>query len=216
MARIGAVPEREAGPFGRFAYRFSRRRYGKVAEPLTVTAHHRKLLLGYGMFELALDRSRLVDDRLKWLAEVKVATMVGCEFCMDIGSALGRELPGAEEQLRGLREYRESKAFSPLEKLVLEYAVALTRTPTAIPEELFDELREHFGEAQLVELTAAIAWENYRARFNHAFGMDSQGFSEGAYCVVPEAPARLADPASEGRPTRSPTGELPAEPPPPR
>lgn len=189
MTRIEGVPEREAGLLGRFAYRFSRRRFGKVAEPLKVTAHHPRLFSGYGAFELALDRSRLVDERLKSLAETKVATTVGCEFCIDIGSALGRRSGVTEEQLRGLHEYEESGAFSALEKLVLEYAEGMTRTPAVVGEDLFSALREHLGEAQLVELTAAIAWENYRARFNHAFGMDPQGFSEGAFCPAPETTA---------------------------
>ena len=82
--------------------------------------------------------------------------------------------------------YRESSAFSPLEKLVLDYSVAMTKTPVEVSDELFAALRQHFNEAQLVELTAAIAWENYRARFNHAFGVEAQGFSEGAYCPLPE------------------------------
>jgi hypothetical protein len=90
MARIDKVPEREAGPFGRFAHRLSRSRFGKVAEPLAMMAHHPRLLLGYGMFELAFERSNLVDERLKNLAVLKAATMVGCEFCIDIGFALGR------------------------------------------------------------------------------------------------------------------------------
>lgn len=186
MARIEGIPEREAGPVGRFAYRFSRRRFGEVAEPLTVTAHHPRLLLGYGVFELTLDRSRLVDDRLKELAAIKVATAVGCEFCVDIGSALGRESGITEEQLRDLARYEESEAFSPVERLVLEYAARTTMTPAIIPDDLFGALRERFDEAQLVELTAAIALENYRARFNHAFGVESQDFSKGAYCPLPE------------------------------
>ncbi len=62
----------------------------------------------------------------------------------------------------------------------------MTLTPVEVPDELFAELRHHFDEAQLVELTAAIAWENYRARFNHAFGIEAQGFSKGAYCPLPE------------------------------
>jgi alkylhydroperoxidase family enzyme len=69
---------------------------------------------------------------------------------------------------------------------VLDYSVAVTRTPVEVPDELFAALRRHFNEAQLVELTAAIAWENYRARFNHAFGIEAQGFSDGAYCPLPE------------------------------
>jgi 4-carboxymuconolactone decarboxylase len=191
MTRIGGVPEREAGLLGRFAHRLSLRRFGKVAEPLTVTAHHPGLLAGYGAFELALDRSRLVDERLKSLAETKAATMVGCEFCMDIGSAISRRAGVTEEQLRDFHDYRGSRAFSELEKLVLEYAEGMTRTPAVVPDRLFDALRERLDEAQLVELTAAIAWENYRARFNHAFDVGSQGFSEGAYCLLPAATSDL-------------------------
>jgi AhpD family alkylhydroperoxidase len=186
LARINKVPEREAGPFGRFAYGLSRRRFGEVAEPLTVMAHHPRLLLGYGMFELAFERSNLVDRHLKSLVVLKAATMVGCEFCIDIGSALSRAEGVTQEQLRDLPDFERSEAFSLLEKLVLRYVAAVTRTPADVPDELFDALREHFSEAQLVELTTALALENYRARFNHAFGVGSQGFSESSYCAVPE------------------------------
>ena len=95
-----------------------------------------------------------------------------------------------EAQLRDLPTYTESEAFSPLEKLVLEYAAAITLTPVEVSSELFAALRSHFDEAQLVELTTAIAWENYRARFDHALGVEAQGFSEGAYCVLPERAAK--------------------------
>lgn len=91
-----------------------------------------------------------------------------------------------EEQLRHLPDYRESDVFNDLQKLVLEYAARMTQTPVEVPEELFERLRMHFGDAQLVELTATIAWENYRSRFNHALGVESQGFSEGAFCAMPE------------------------------
>jgi alkylhydroperoxidase family enzyme len=105
---------------------------------------------------------------------------------MDIGSAVGRQAGVTEEQLRDLPVYTQSPAFSTLEKLVIEYAVHITRTPVDVPDELFAALRQHFTDAQLVELTATIAWENYRARFDHAFGIDAQGFSAGAFCVLPE------------------------------
>ncbi len=105
---------------------------------------------------------------------------------MDIGSAVGRELGVTETQLRELPVYRNSVAFSHLERLVIAYAEEMTQTPVAVPDELFAELRGHFEESQLVELTAAIAWENYRARFNHALDIAAQGFSEGAVCVLPE------------------------------
>ena len=94
-----------------------------------------------------------------------------------------------EAQLRELPVYRESAAFSPLEKLVIDYAVAMTRTPVEVPDALFSALERHFAAAELVELTAAIAWENYRARFDHAFGIEAQGFSKGAYCPLPKRAA---------------------------
>lgn len=68
---------------------------------------------------------------------------------------------------------------------MLEYADAMTQTPVEVPENLFADLRAKFDEAQLVELTANIAWENYRARFNHAFGIEAEGFTEGAVCALP-------------------------------
>jgi 4-carboxymuconolactone decarboxylase len=69
---------------------------------------------------------------------------------------------------------------------VLDYAAAMTRTPADVPEPLFEELRDHLDEAQMVELTAAIAQENFRARFNRPFGVEAAGFSEGAFCPLPE------------------------------
>lgn len=68
---------------------------------------------------------------------------------------------------------------------MLEYADAMTRTPVKVTDALFSRLRERFNEAELVELTSAIAWENYRARFDHAFGIEGENFSEGAVCAMP-------------------------------
>ncbi len=80
MARIEGVPESRAGLGIRFSYWFARRRFGKIPEPLTVVAHHPWLSRGYVGFELAADRSRLVDTRLKALAQLKAAALIGCAF----------------------------------------------------------------------------------------------------------------------------------------
>ena len=99
----------------------------------------------------------------------------------------------SEQQLADLTVFEESPAFSELQKRVLRYTVALTRTPADVPEELFNSLREHFNPRQMVELTAAIAWENFRARFNRGFGIDAEGFSEGAACPVHVGPRAAPD-----------------------
>lgn len=90
--------------------------------------------------------------------------------------------------MEALHDYARSPAFSDLERLVLDYTVAMTSTPVTVPDALFAALRARLDEAQILEITAAIAWENYRARFNHALDIGAQGFSEGAFCVVAERP----------------------------
>jgi hypothetical protein len=62
----------------------------------------------------------------------------------------------------------------------------MTRTPVVVPGELVAALRGQLSDGAIVELTASIAWENHRARFNHALGIEAQGFSEGAACALPE------------------------------
>ena len=76
-----------------------------------------------------------------------------------------------------LPRWRESDAFSHVDRLVLEYAEALTHTPVEVPDELYARLAKHFSETQLVELTAAVAFENHRARMNNAFRIGSQSFA---------------------------------------
>jgi len=76
---------------------------------------------------------------------------------------------------------------------VVSYAAAMTRTPADVPRELFDELRTHLSEQQMVELSFAIAHENFRARFNRPFDVQSMGFSEGAVCPVPERAGHQAE-----------------------
>jgi alkylhydroperoxidase family enzyme len=97
---------------------------------------------------------------------------------------VGRKQGVTEQQLLDLVNFETSPAFSELEKLVLRYAVAMTQTPVEVADELFAGLQKHFTPQQLVELTSAIAWENYRARFDHAFGIEAEGFSAGAVCAV--------------------------------
>ena len=185
MARI-AAPERP-GPLARLTAWYSRRRYGNDLAPATEAwSHTPGLLAGYGALEAAFERSRRLDHKLKLLAELKASTVAGCEWCIDFGSMLGRGGGITEQQLRDLPRYRDSDAFSELEKLVLDYATGISRSPVDVSDELFDRLRAHLDEAQLVELTNIIALENYRARFNWALGIAGQGFSEGAYCVSPE------------------------------
>jgi alkylhydroperoxidase family enzyme len=189
MARIDA-PKR-TGPLTRFALWMAKRESGgTLPEPFAVQAHSPGLMKGYGAFEWTFMRSKRAPEKLKSLAELKAAALCGCEWCMDFGSWISRNQAGVtERQLRELPNFRESDAFDEDEKLVLEYAEGISRTPVEVPDELFERLRVRFDEAQLIELTYAAAIENLRARFNWALGIDSQGYSEGAVCIRPETMA---------------------------
>ena len=190
----GRLRSRPKGLYAASARWYTRRNYGGEMTPIDAYLHHKPLLMGYSAFETAVERSHRVEDRLKYLGEMKAAGMAGCEWCMDFGSKLSLEKGVTEQQLLDLPRYRESDAYNEVEKLVIELAEGMTSTPAHVPEELIARLKEHFDDAQLVELTNAIAIENLRARFNHALGFEVQGFSEGAVCVRPEARPAAAEP----------------------
>ena len=179
--RIQGAPER--GPIRRIAYRMTRKRLGRVPEPVAVAARHMPIFAGMGAFETALERSKKVSHRHKALGELRAAMVVGCEFCVDIGSMVARESGLTDDELKDLIDWPASERLDETDKLVLEYADAISATPSQVPDDLFERMRAKFDDEQLVELTAAIAWENWRARFNWAFGLGNEGFSEGAYCV---------------------------------
>jgi len=165
--------------------------------PVEAYARSPRLLVGYGIFEDATARLHRVPERLKMLAELKAATMTTCEYCIDIGSQIARRAGLSDAELLALPAYRRSNCFDELDKLVLDYAVGMSRTPVDVSDELFGELRSHLDEAQIVELTNVIALENMRGRFNLALGFGAAGFSEGMVCAVPE-PALAAVPGGNG------------------
>ena len=86
-----------------------------------------------------------------------------------------------EDKLIEAASWRTSKAFSPAERVALEYAERITYTDQKVDEELFGRLRQHYSEAQIVELTAAVAFENFRSKLNPTLGVEAQGF-----CLVPQ------------------------------
>lgn len=187
MARID--PPQKPDLMTRLTWRMAKRQAGggRVPEPVAIQSHHPALLRGYGIFELAFKRTKKVPGHLKLLVELKAGAVCGCEWCMDYGSFLAADQGISEEQLRAIPSFRDSELFDEDEKLVLEYAEGVSRTPVDVSDELFAQLRERFDEAQIVELTFAAGIENLRARVNWALGIGSQGYTEGAFCVRPES-----------------------------
>ena len=194
MARIPAATPSQAGLKTKLILRFGPRMMEKLTgrrpekglEPIAIYAHAPELLGGILKIEQATSKAKRVDDGLKNLAQLKASTIIGCEYCIDLGSQIARRSGLSDEKLLALPHHRESGLFTALEMLVLDYAAAITRTPVEVSDELFNALREHLDEAQMVELTSVIALENMRSRFNWALDVAAAGFSEGMVCAVPE------------------------------
>ena len=193
MARIKPVSSAQAGLRVKIAYHFTRRSIGKLTgretermiEPVQIYAHVPVLFRGYAKLEQATAKLHRLDKRLHALAELKAATLTQCEYCIDMGSAISRRWGLTDEEVLALPSYQTSPLFSELDKLVLDYAVGMSRTPAQVPEELFDRLRQHLDDGQMVELTHHIALENMRGRFNLALGIGPAGFSNGMVCATP-------------------------------
>ncbi|SRR5579884_367500 len=198
MARIQGVSQDQAGPIVKLVYRLGPRAMRKLTgrdpqtgsglEPVELWAHQPKMMMAMGKFNQAIRKGKSVDDRVKNLVELKGAQMIGCEFCVDLGSQVCRNSGFSDEELLALPRYRESGLFTEREKVALDYAVAVMRTPVEVTDELFARVKEHFTDEQLVEITALLTLVNLD-RFNAAFGIGSAGFSEGMVCVLPDRPA---------------------------
>jgi AhpD family alkylhydroperoxidase len=197
MARVQGVPRGQAGPVIRIVYWFMRRGMKKLTgrepargsgiEPVEIWACQPKMLSGMGKFQQAVRKGRSVDERLKNLVELKGAQMIGCEFCVDLGSQICRNSGLSDEELLALPRYRSSGLFTEREKTALDYTAAVMRTPVEVTDELFARMKRYFSDRQLVELTALLTVVNLD-RFNAAFGVGAAGFSEGMVCVPPDRP----------------------------
>ncbi len=187
MARIQGLQQDQASPMIERMQELTGRvaAHGSGIEPMEIWAYQPKMMMGMGQFNQAVRAGTAVDERLKYLVELKGAQMIGCEFCVDLGSQICRNSGFSDEELLAMPHYGQSDLFTEREKLALDYTVAVMRTPVEVTDELFARMKEHFRDEQIVEITALLTVVNID-RFNAAFAIGSAGFSEGMVCVLPD------------------------------
>lgn len=193
MARIQLVSPEEAGDEVATILQYARSGFAEMTgrdtermiEPFQVYAHIPSLLQGVVAMAQATGELTGLPRRYERLATLRAATVTQCEYCIDLNSQISRQSGLSDEELLALANYGTSELFDGVDKLVLDYATAVSRTPVEVSDELFAALREHFNDAQLVELTHAIAVENMYGRFNLGIGIGASGLSEGMVCAVP-------------------------------
>ena len=172
--------EKEAGGvIPRLARRYTRRRFGQMVEPTAAASHHSGVLVAMGALETVVERGwKKLDPTLRWLAIQSASTQIGCSWCVDYCYFEGMHDGIDPEKVRAASQWRECTLFDERERIVLEYAEAATESPARVPDELAARLHAHFDEAEIVELAAWVALENFRSRFNAGLGLRSQGFAE--------------------------------------
>jgi alkylhydroperoxidase family enzyme len=158
---------------------------GAVPEPVEVSYNNPKVATSSQELAANVATWDAADAGLKTFAHMAVAAQIGCSWCLDVNYFLAMnhdlDLTKASQAPR----WRESGVFTPLERDVLEYAEAMTSTPTTVTDELYARLLGQLGPAAMVELTVFIGFANLASRVNTAHGITSQGYSDA--CEIPLA-----------------------------
>jgi alkylhydroperoxidase family enzyme len=191
MSETTRIPKAEVtGIYGAIVKRFSKKMLGEVAEPVGVYWHNPKVLKFYFGLGQKSQKWDQCDENLKSFAHMAVASLLGCTWCLDFGYFMAHNEGLDEAKAREVPRWRESAVFTPLERDVMEYAEAMSKTPPSVSDELSARLLDALGAAALVELSAYIALANVYTRTNIAFGIEAQGFA--AACGL----APLAEPST--------------------
>src|ERR1041385_4048338 len=151
MARIQGVQKSQAGPMVKLVYRLGPRVMRKLTgrepstghglEPREIWAHKPKLMMAMGKFNGAVRKPGALEPRIRNLCELKGSAMIGCEFCLDLGSQICRNSGFSDEELLAIPRYQSSELFTEREKLALDYTAAVMRTPVEVTDELFARTR---------------------------------------------------------------------------
>jgi AhpD family alkylhydroperoxidase len=186
MARTPRVPKAEITGFqGWLLKRLSRRHLGEVPEAAGVMWHNRAVMFTSMGLGRKVGKWDQLDPDLKSLAHMAVASLVGCTWCLDFHYFQAHNEGLDEVKASEVPRWRASTVFTPLERDVMEYAEAMSETPTRVTDELSARLLEKLGAPALVELTALVGFANSTTRGNTALGIESQGFSK--VCELPLA-----------------------------
>jgi AhpD family alkylhydroperoxidase len=173
-----------------------RRKYGKVLDAALLWARSPKLFLAVATLYGAMDRrSSPIPPALRSLITVRVSQINHCRFCVDLNAATVLKRGIGEDKLWALEDWRASNLFSERERIVLEYAEAITRSDLGVTDDLFARLKRQLDDDAIVELTALIAFQNLSSKFNAALDVPPQGFCRlPAPETVERAPAFSVDP----------------------
>ncbi|BCG09810.1 carboxymuconolactone decarboxylase family protein [Buttiauxella agrestis] len=150
--------------------------FGSVLNPTRWWGRFPFLFWLVALFVGFLERRRAkIDPVVRSLVMTRVSQQCCCEFCIDANSLRLAERSGSMDKVLAVANWREETLFTAKEKAALAYADAMTATPPQISDALKAELKTHYDDPAITELTALIAFQNLSARFNAALDIPAQG-----------------------------------------
>ena len=162
------------------------KRYGKPFPALALLGHNPAYPLGYGFFSsvFGLGKTKL-SRQTKLLVTQLVSELNGCAFCADLGKRFAQDEQQDIEKISCVLGFETHPVFSSAERAALRYAFEVTQVTARVSDETFATLQQHFSEREILEITVAVASENFYNRLNAPLEIESQGF-----CAIPNrAPA---------------------------
>jgi len=149
---------------------------GRVANAIRVAAHTPRVaqsLVGFMVAALRTEVSGVLDMRIKALVILKTSTLNGCAYCVGHNTALGRSLGFQEDEIEAISQnYQLSDYFSPADKAAIHWAECLTERTYKRHPEVMAQLKLHFNDAQIVEITMVSGFFNFWNRFTDALEID--------------------------------------------
>ncbi len=149
---------------------------GRVANAIRVAAHTPRVaqsLVGFMVAALRKEVSGVLDMRIKALVILKTSTLNGCAYCVGHNTALGRSLGFQEDEIEAISQnYQLSDYFSPADKAAIHWAECLTERTYKRHPEVMAQLKLHFNDAQIVEITMVSGFFNFWNRFTDALEID--------------------------------------------
>lgn len=178
MTSTRVPPAEITGLYGGLLKIAMKKLLGGVPAGAGVMWHHRAVFNDSMKFGRKSEKWHELDPNLSSFATMAAAAEIGCSFCLDLGYFQSHNKGLDEAKAREVPRWRESAVFTPLERRVMEYSVAMCQTPVTVTDEMSAALLADLGPAGLVELTAKVGFMNSSARGNIALGIHSEQYAE--------------------------------------
>lgn len=202
MPRISGLPHSSYPWYVRLILKLQRRKHGHALEPTLLWGRMPRPFLMLTLLYRSIDRADSpLEPELRSLVQVRISQINWCSFCVDLNSATAIERHSTPEKLAALPQHATSLIFSSRERMALAYAEAVTDPARQVDDALFTQLRQHFPDQEIVELTALVAFQNMSSKFNAALGIPAQGF-----CATPRAGVLQRSPDTSEQPLKDNNG----------